>query len=452
MFGGLLKSTSVIALTAVAGLALGGVGAKAADLGGDCCADLEERVAELEATTARKGNRKVSLTVYGQVTTAVMFWDASRTGGTFNRGLADRNTVDRFSESNVYVVDPQTSGTRFGFKGDAKITHDWSAGYRLELQWQNADATKVRKDNDEGNDLPEFRQAHWYLKSQTFGKIRVGQADTANSGIAEIDVSGTNIADGMSSSQAGAAIISDDILGPLMDNYEFNRRNVVRYDTPTFAGFILSAAWGEDDIWDVALRYAGEWWGFKLAGGVAYGQATDDTASLGDGAYTPSNGDGGRGEPSIEVLNGGLSMMHVPTGLFATGSGGQRKATGTVACDDFVPGVAARSPSGNFIPGKNPNSNGGNCDAEWFWFAKAGIKQRWWSIGSTALFGMGGEHYDAIDRSTQYWGLGVVQKVDAAAMDLYVSYRDYYDIDTGYTPAVPEGDFQTVVAGGRIKF
>ena len=35
----------------------------AADLGGDCCADLEERIAELEATTARKGNRKVKLEV-----------------------------------------------------------------------------------------------------------------------------------------------------------------------------------------------------------------------------------------------------------------------------------------------------------------------------------------------------------------------------------------------------
>jgi hypothetical protein len=34
----------------------------AADLGGNCCADLEERIAELESTTARKGNRKVSLT------------------------------------------------------------------------------------------------------------------------------------------------------------------------------------------------------------------------------------------------------------------------------------------------------------------------------------------------------------------------------------------------------
>ena len=46
-------------------LVLGAVGlfaatpAVSADLGGDCCADLEERVAELEATTARKGNRKV---------------------------------------------------------------------------------------------------------------------------------------------------------------------------------------------------------------------------------------------------------------------------------------------------------------------------------------------------------------------------------------------------------
>ena len=43
----------------------------AADLGGDCCADLEERVAELEATTVRKGNRKVSLSISGQVNTTV---------------------------------------------------------------------------------------------------------------------------------------------------------------------------------------------------------------------------------------------------------------------------------------------------------------------------------------------------------------------------------------------
>ena len=46
----------------------------AADFGGDCCADLEERVAKLEATTARKGNRKVSLTVGGHVSTACLLY------------------------------------------------------------------------------------------------------------------------------------------------------------------------------------------------------------------------------------------------------------------------------------------------------------------------------------------------------------------------------------------
>lgn len=63
-------------MTALTSLLLFGVtGAGAADLGGDCCAELEERVAELEATTARKGNRKVSLTISGSVNEAVLFWD-----------------------------------------------------------------------------------------------------------------------------------------------------------------------------------------------------------------------------------------------------------------------------------------------------------------------------------------------------------------------------------------
>ena len=66
MIGGLFKPAGVVSLAA-AGMLMGGVSAQAADLGGNCCADLEERVAELEATTARKGNRKVSLEVSGHV-------------------------------------------------------------------------------------------------------------------------------------------------------------------------------------------------------------------------------------------------------------------------------------------------------------------------------------------------------------------------------------------------
>ncbi len=104
MIGGLLKSASTVALFAAAGLFVGGVAmpsAKAADLGGDCCADLEERVAELEATTARKGNRRMSLTVCGQVNRAVMFWD-------------DGTSRD------TYSVDNAVSRSGFQFDGTAR--------------------------------------------------------------------------------------------------------------------------------------------------------------------------------------------------------------------------------------------------------------------------------------------------------------------------------------------
>src|ERR1700733_792416 len=99
MIGGLLSNTSSrLALVAAAGLFVGGVAmpsAKAADLGGDCCADLEERVAELEATTARKGNRKMGLTISGQVDRIVTWYDDGKSSKTYY-GLDNTNSSSRF--------------------------------------------------------------------------------------------------------------------------------------------------------------------------------------------------------------------------------------------------------------------------------------------------------------------------------------------------------------------
>ena len=124
MFGGVGKSAGWATILVAGGIILGGsISAKAADLGGDCCADLEERVAELEATTARKGNKKVSLTVYGQVNEALMWWDDG-------------------AEQNVYQVTNDNSRTRFGFKGSAKIAKDWKAGYVLEIGVRGASSKR----------------------------------------------------------------------------------------------------------------------------------------------------------------------------------------------------------------------------------------------------------------------------------------------------------------------
>ncbi len=84
-----MKKHNLYALVA-AGLLAGGMSitsASAADLGGNCCADLEERIAELEATTARKGNRKVSLTVSGWVGQQVTFWDDGVESNTYVHDL-----------------------------------------------------------------------------------------------------------------------------------------------------------------------------------------------------------------------------------------------------------------------------------------------------------------------------------------------------------------------------
>src|SRR5215207_6696911 len=100
-----MKKYSLSALVA-AGLLVGGLSAgsaSAADLGGSCCADLEERIAELEATTARKGNRKVSLTISGWVGEQVMWFD---------------NDAGVNSEQNTYVGGLGTTlSSHFKFTG-----------------------------------------------------------------------------------------------------------------------------------------------------------------------------------------------------------------------------------------------------------------------------------------------------------------------------------------------
>ncbi len=72
----LMAGCAVAALGAAAWAAVGA--ARAADKGSatvGAVADLEERVAELEASVARKGNRKVSLTISGEVSKAVLYVD-----------------------------------------------------------------------------------------------------------------------------------------------------------------------------------------------------------------------------------------------------------------------------------------------------------------------------------------------------------------------------------------
>jgi hypothetical protein len=303
------------ALIAALGLVVGGFSsANAADLGGNCCADLEERIAELEATAARKGNRKVSLTVTGWVNEAVFFWDDG-------------------VESNVYVGTNDLERSRFQFTGKAKITEDWSAGYRLEIGVRGNNSARFDQNSDAPTNALDVRHSSWFLESKTLGKLTVGMTGAATYHLLDdADLANTrNFADAEGASVAqGAFLLRSD--GKSVNGLKwtdvmrgFNnstpgqngRRNVVKYDTPTIAGFSVTAAWGEDDIGDVALSYKGEVSDFKLAFKAGYGQTFDEGTNL----CHP-----GGVHQDCEWFGVAGTVMHAPTGLYVYAGFGEQQA------------------------------------------------------------------------------------------------------------------------------
>ncbi len=404
MIGEFMKTKLSIAALVAGGMMVVTTGtASAADLGGDCCADLEERVATLEATTARKGNRKVSLQIYGQVNQSLLIWDDGQT-------------------SDAYVVDNDSSASRIGFKGKARINSDWSAGYRIEIGVYSAESDRVDQGENDGDTAAgenlgddgdgsrlDIRRSEMYIKSKTLGKVTWGLTSHALDSTTTSDLSGTHVVarngglryveDFFIANSAGG--LTNTRWGAIFDgDTELDRRNVIRYDTPTFAGFKVSASWGEDDEWSVAAFYKGRFDQFKVKASIGYGEDQEGT-----------------GASKSENFNGSASIMHTPTGIFVTGSAGEK-------------------------------SKGDGVD-ETFYQIKAGVQQRWNALGKTTLYGeyVNGETDDVGEGDI--YGFGVVQKVDAAAMELYAGFRHYEaDLNNG----VATEDFVTVVTGARIKF
>ena len=259
--------------------------AAAADLGGNCCADLEERIAELEATTVRKGNRKVKLELSGQVNEAILWWDD---------GGADQAAPGGFKSesSNIYVGTNDTARTRFRFKGDAKIDDHMKAGFLIELGLRNNRLSRTDELTDEGGTAIDLRHSAWWIEHKNYGRVWLGNTSYASDGVTEVNLANMNHFARLSASKwnmSNRIIVKDangvttrsadrrwrDLLptdGFTGDNVpgEGDRGNLIKWVSPKVMDFELSAAWGEDDFWDVALRYSGEHHGFKIAAAVAY--------------------------------------------------------------------------------------------------------------------------------------------------------------------------------------
>jgi hypothetical protein len=144
--------------------------------------------------------------------------------------------------------------------------------------------------------------------------------------------------------------------------------------------------------------------------------------------------------PEQFIVSG--SILHVSSGLFLTAS---------------------------YI--NQDNDIAGRSDTT-LYYLQAGISKNWTGLGKTVLYGEYARVDDGLDNfqccapvnpagtvplpvgvpsTAEVWGLGIVQHIDAAAMELFLSYRKYTaEFDP---PGFAEvSDFDVVVGGARIKF
>lgn len=370
--------------------------ANAADLGGNCCADLEERIAELEATAARKGNRKVSLRVYGQVNAALLRVDSGEYEDTrISQGAGDINS------------------TYIGFAGQGTISADLTAGYVLEIDSQQYSLLGALESNDLAT-----RQSYWWIKSESMGAVSVGKTSNATNNFDAITKANTAVASQPLSLQP----LSNGQLAGADLPFDGGFRNVVRYDSPSLSGFVASASYGASgfsisdgetgDMWDVALRYAGEQGGVHVAAGIGYRVDDGQTIPLslaGINLAVPTGAE-------TETFLAAASALHLASGLFLTAN---------YADQDWSNGPA----------------DGLSMQA---YQIQGGIETKLVSAGKTTFFGEYGElDIDGLSDNPDLWGLGVVQAIDAVAMDLYLTYRSY---------GIESEDVDVISAGGRIKF
>ena len=458
-----IEGTAYALVAAAAMLGGAGLPAAAADLGGNCCADLEERIAELEATTVRKGNRKVSLEVSGHINEALLWWNDGE-------------------ESNVYQVTNDNSRTRVRFTGKAKINGDWEAGYKIELGVRSANSKRFDQDDTDGSAADpaniglDLRDSYWFVKSKTLGSLSVGLTSTSTDGITEVNLSQTkdfskysDVEDSglglrLRSPGGGLSALSwRRLLGDSGDQPgEGEKRfNQVKYETPVFQGFSASASWGEDDFWDVGLRYAGEFSGFKVAAGIGYLEITDGPETK---TECNSRGLGVPRDEKCSQFGGSVSVLHEATGLFVNVAAGE-KTDDVINTTPVYTGVA------------------GVDDRQTFWAIQGGIEKKFNDLGKTTIYG---EYYDyngapiartigatdainplgtsaaVFDTGLQVWGLGIAQGIDNAAATFYLSYRHVSGdvtlkgvaggVASGPTAKADFEDLDVVLGGAIIRF
>ena len=371
-------------------------------------ASAQDGLPPIEHTFPNQG----TLTFYGQLNKGILSYD------------------DGIDTESYGLIDNDNSNTRVGLKY-LQAFGAWTFENVNEIGYAPYSSANANILNTSPNDADyEFTNANirWLdfsLANDRYGKVWLGQGGMATDGIQEIDLSGTDvIAYSSVADSAGGQIIrfsdpglsfdeslSGVTIGDAFTNYDGPRMVRVRYDTPAFNNVTFAAAYGRDllsddadirdqNTFDAALTYANQFGDVETAAGIGYYWQEDNRTSWG----------------------GSVSGLHQPTGVNLT------LGFGTGSPDD--------GPDGNW------------------WYGKLGLLRDYVSWGATAVsldYYQGEDFFlsgDATSSSSDSWGLALVQNIDRANTEIWLTVRsyDYADNVASYD------DGQAVFGGARFRF
>ena len=339
------------------------------------------------------GNPKGSVKIYGQVNKAVLY----------------SNDGDK---GNFYLVDNDNSSTRVGLEGAIKPNEKYTIGTRIEVEYQTNPSNLVNQEDKRVEDIG-FQKRHLdlWVDAKTYGKFSLGYGSTASDGTSEMDLSGTGVV-GYSAiaDMAGGQLFYDKNTNTLSDtpiNAAFSnmdglgREERIRYDSPSFSGFVGSASYVAEGGGDLAVRYTSKMDAFKLAAAVAYANPGSSSDIVDD------------------QLAGSLSVLH-DSGF-----------------------------NGTFAMGTRDQKGAGVSDAGFF-YTKFGYRGRWCPLGVTSLSADYGRFsdFDVNGDDADTFGLQMVQDLQEWGSEAYLGYR-LHKLDRN---GVDFDNINAIMTGMRVKF
>jgi hypothetical protein len=198
-----------------------------------------------------------------------------------------------------FFVDNTNSSSRFRFRGSNQFEGGWTVGLLWEVEMKSNPSNKVAMDDNADLGPVNFNERHLEVWIDKWGRLRLGQGDTASNGTSEVDLSGTDVAAYSSVDDIGGSFEFRDgsektgiTVSDSRSNFDgISRKDRVRYDTPRWKGFFASGSVEGNSEWDVAARYAGDfgWARFAAAASwVDYGTSSDSRDGTRNGNFSSS--------------------------------------------------------------------------------------------------------------------------------------------------------------------